>query len=317
VAHPKQRQTLFDPDRRRLLMRLGGITLACGLPRGLTASPNELAPIMRPIPRSGELLPAIGLGTAWAFDVGPGDQDRARLREVMEIFTASPGRLIDTSPMYGNAESVIGDLCSDLGACASLFMATKVWTEGAQEGRRQMQASMRRLHRERLDLIQVHNLVDWKTHLPILREWRQQGRIRYLGITHYRTDRFADLERVLRTEDLDFIQLNYSIITREAEHRLLPLAQDRGVAVIVNRPFEKGALFRRTRGRSLPPWAADFDCASWGQFFLKFILSHPAVTCPIPSTGNPAHMMDNLAAGRGRLPAREQREKMAAFYADL
>lgn len=311
------KRVTIDHGRRRALRGLGAGLVAGACPplaRGEAATP---APIRRAIPSSGELLPVIGMGTAWSFDVGSGEAERAPLIEILREFAQPAGRLIDTSPMYGNAERVIGELSAELGLGGRMFLATKVWTQGREAGIRQMEESMRLLGSRRLDLIQVHNLVDWRAHLTTLRDWKQAGRVRYVGITHYRTDAFPALEQVMLAEPLDFVQLNYSIATPDAEQRLLPLAAERGIAVIVNRPFEDGALFRRVRGRPLPGWAAEIDCASWAQIFLKYILSHPAVNCAIPSTSKPKHLRDNLAAGMGRLPDAAQRRRMREQLADL
>jgi diketogulonate reductase-like aldo/keto reductase len=205
----------------------------------------------------------------------------------------------------------VGDLAAELGVRKSLFMATKVWTDGREAGIRQMETSLQRLRAPKLDLMQVHNLVDWRTHLKTLRAWKEQGQVRYLGITHYTESAYGELERVMRAEKPEFVQLNYSIVSREAERKLLPLAQELGIAVLVNKPFEKASLFGRVRGKDLPAWAADLDCASWAQFFLKFILAHPAVTCAIPATSKVKHLEDNMRAGLGRLPDAATREKMA------
>ena len=232
------------------------------------------------------------------------------LREVLRRFVALGGTVIDSSPMYGESETVVGDLAGETGVNKSLFLATKVWTSGREAGIRQMETSLKRLRTPKLDLMQVHNLVDWQTHLKTLRGWKEQGRVRYLGITHYTESAYADLERVMRAEKPEFVQLNYSIVSRTAEQRLLPLARELGIAVLVNRPFEKSGLFGKVRGRELPPWAAEFDCASWAQFFLKFILAHPVVTCAIPATSKVKHLEDNMQAGLGRLPDAATREKM-------
>jgi diketogulonate reductase-like aldo/keto reductase len=212
---------------------------------------------------------------------------------------------------------VVGDLVHELGVRDRLFLATKVWTEGRQAGIHQMETSMQRLRTTRLDLMQVHNLVDVDTQLQTLRAWKRQGRIRYLGITHYTAGAYAALERLMKSEELDFVQFNYSMDEREAEQRLLPLAQERGIAVIVNRPFERAGLFGKVRGISLPDWAAEFDCSSWAQFFLKYILAHPAVTCVIPATSKVKHLEDNMQAGLGRLPDAKMREKMVAYLNTL
>jgi aryl-alcohol dehydrogenase-like predicted oxidoreductase len=272
------------------------------------AAPPPLA--TRPIPRTGEALPVIGLGTWQTFDVGADAGARAPLRQVLADFLAGGGRVIDSSPMYGHAEEVVGDLLPP--APHAPFLATKVWTRGRAQGEAEMQRSMHRLRAARLDLLQVHNLLDWRTQLDTLRAWKQDGRVRYIGVTHYALSAFDELERIVRDEQVDFVQLPYSVATRAAEARLLPAAADAGVAVLVMRPFEEGALFARVRGRPLPPWAAELDCTSWAQLFLKFILAHPAVTCPIPATANPRHLTDNLGGGRGRFPDPETRERIVA-----
>ncbi|MGH8267327.1 MAG: aldo/keto reductase [Steroidobacteraceae bacterium] len=269
------------------------------------------APLTRKIPSSGEELPIIGLGTSRTFEVGGTAEEQAPLREVLQAFFAAGGRLMDTSPMYSTAESVLGGLLTpDMQRRA--FLATKVWTRGERSGIEQMGHSAQLLRRAQLDLIQVHNLLDLDTQLLTLRQWKESGRVRYLGVTHYTVSGQADLERVVSREKLDFVQLNYSPVTRAAERRLLPLAAERGVAVLVNRPFEDGELFAATRGKPLPGWAAEIDAASWGQLILKFIAAHPAVTCIIPATARVAHLKDNLAGGRGRLPDARQREQIAA-----
>lgn len=270
--------------------------------------------LTRKIPKSGEALPAIGLGTSNVFDVGESEGERRPIEEVVRAFVDGGARVVDSSPMYGRAEQVTGDVVGKLGARDRVFLATKVWTKGRAEGIRQMEASIAKLRAETLDLIQVHNLVDVKTHLATLGAWKAAGRLRYLGVTHYRVDAFAELERLLREETLDFVQLNYSIGVRDAEQRLLPLAADRGVAVLVNRPFEDGALFDRVRGKAVPAWAAEAGCASWAQVFLKFVISHPAVTCAIPATAKVAHLRDNLAAGSGPMPDAALRARMAQAW---
>lgn len=257
--------------------------------------------IERRIPSSGESIPVIGLGTSGPFEVGAEESVRAPLRAVLETFFAGGGRLIDTSPMYSTAERVLGELLapSDQRRC---FMATKVWADGEQAGVAQMRESARLLRHAPLDLVQVHNLRDLDTHLATLRAWKAEGRVRHVGVTHYTVAAQAELERVISKHPLDFVQCNYSAVTRDAAERLLPLAADRGVAVIVNRAFEDGRLFTRLKDRPLPAWAADFDATSWAQVLLKFVIAHPAVTCVIPATGKAEHQLDNLAGGRGRLP---------------
>ena len=268
--------------------------------------------IRRRIPSDGELLPVVGLGTWRTFDVGPTPAERQPLREVLARFVALGGRVVDSSPMYGSAETVVGDLAAEQGLTSSLFVATKVWTSGREAGLAQMERSRQRLRVARLDLVQVHNLTDWETHLRTLRDWKAAGRIRYLGVTHYAASAHAELERVMRGHPLDFVQVNYSLGEREAEDRLLPLASELGIAVLVNRPYAEGALFRRVRGRPLPAWAAEVDCQSWGQYFLKWILGHPAVTCVLPATSQPAHLVDNMAAGTGIVPDGATRARMAS-----
>ncbi|HEV8018038.1 MAG TPA: aldo/keto reductase [Steroidobacteraceae bacterium] len=270
--------------------------------------------IQRRIPSSGEELPVIGLGTSGPFEVGEAAAERAPLREVLEGFFAGGARLIDTSPMYSTAERVLGGLLTpDMHRRA--FLATKVWTRGERSGSEQMTRSAQLLESARLDLIQVHNLLDLDTQLHTLYAWKEAGRVRYVGVTHYTVSAHVDLARVLAREKLDFVQFNYSPATRAAEQRLLPLAAERGVAVLVNRPFEDGALFQAVHGRPLPAWAAEVDATSWGQLALKFIAAHPAVTCIIPATGKVAHLTDNLAGGRGRLPDERQREAIARAFA--
>lgn len=256
----------------------------------------------RPIPSTQEALPVIGCGTYLGFDQAPGSAGYAELPAVVDALFAAGGSVLDSSPMYGRAEASTGEILASEGRRSRAFVATKVWTQGRNEGVRQMQASMRLLQAERIDLMQIHNLVDWKLHLATLRQWKEQGRVRYIGITHYTASAYADVEAVLRAEKLDFLQINYSIDERQAAQRLLPLAAERGVAVIVNMPFGGGGLMRRLADKALPAWAADIGCASWAQVLLKFVLSHPAVSCVIPGTRRRAHMQDNALAGFGAMP---------------
>ena len=268
----------------------------------------------RPIPSTGQMLPVIGLGTWRTFDVTLGSEERARLTEVLRTFFAAGGSAIDSSPMYGAAEGVVGDLLATIKARDKAFIATKVWTSGREAGIAQMNRSMALLRTDRIDLMQIHNLVDWRTHLPILRAWKAEGRIGYLGVTHYTASAHDELEAVLRAEPFDFVQLNYSLDDRAAERRLLPLAQERGVAVLVNKPFGGGGLMRAVRGRALPSWAGEIGCTSWAQLLLKFILGHPAVTCVIPATSRPEHMADNMRAGLGPMPDAALRAKIVALW---
>ena len=236
---------------------------------------------------------------------------------MLSLFVKLGGRVIDSSPMYGRAEEVIGELTSAVGIREKLFLATKVWTRGKENGIKSMERSMALLRTTRIDLMQVHNLLDVQTHLATLRQWKEQGRIRYLGVTHYNSSAFPEIEKILRTEKLDFLQINYSLMEREAEQHVLPLAQERGVAVIVNRPFGAGDLFDKVRSKPLPDWAGDFGCRSWAQFFLKWIVAHPAVICAIPATGKPQHLEDNMQAGFGGLPDANTRRRMIELVRTL
>jgi diketogulonate reductase-like aldo/keto reductase len=297
-----------EPLTRRAVLRL--MAAAAARPARASGAP---APLERPIPSSGEKIPVVGLGTWRTFDVGASATERAPLEEVLRSFVELGGRVVDSSPMYGAAESVVGDLAASLAIGDRLFLATKVWTSGRDAGVRQMEQSLQRLRARKLDLMQIHNLLDWRTHLATLREWKASGRVRYVGVTHYTASAYDELERVLRSETLDFVQVNYSLGERDAERRILPLARDRGVAVLANRPFAEGGLFQRVRGQALPPWAVELDCESWAQLFLKWILAHPAVTCVIPATSRPQHLADNMKAGTGPLPDAATRDRMAAL----
>lgn len=269
--------------------------------------------LTRPIPSTGEQIPVIGLGTWQRFDVGNAEVERKPLRDVLQTMGHQGATLIDSSPMYGKSEQVVGDLTTELNIADKFFYATKVWTTGKQNGIEQMNDSMRKMRRATMDLMQIHNLVDWQTHLRTLRQWKDEGKIKYIGITHYQESSHDALEQVIKTEKLDFVQLNYSIRVRNAEKSLLPTAMDRGVSVIVNESLEKGKLFRDVKGKQVPEWAVEQGITTWTQFFLKFIISHQGVTCVIPATASPEHMMDNLQAGVGALPDNALREKMAAF----
>ncbi len=305
--------------RQALFSRRAALKLCAFAPFAfaMTSSAAPAGILRRPIPRSGEQLPAVGLGTWQTFDVGAGAQERAPLQEVLSQFVELGGRVIDSSPMYGQSESVAGDIAAKLGVREKLFIATKVWTRGRGAGIEQMTASMQRLQAQPIDLMQVHNLVDAQTHLETLRRWKEAGRVRYLGVTHYRVDAFDELAALIENEALDFVQLNYSIMTPAAEKGLLPIAAANKTAVLVNRPFEGADWFAKTRGKSLPSWAADFDCVSWAQFALKYILSNPAVTCAIPATSKRAHLIDNMRAGYGRLPDDDTRQRMRAYAEKL
>jgi len=278
------------------------------------AVPTAAAMLTRKIPSSGELLPVIGLGTWQTFDVGADVAARKPLEEVMREFAALGGKLIDSSPMYGRSEEVAGDVIANLGLNKKLFIATKIWTSGKAAGIAQMEASMHKLRVDvktaPIDLMQVHNLLDVETHLETLKAWKQQGRVRYIGVTHYTSGAYDAVAKVIAKHQVDFLQINYSVGEREAEQRLLPLAKERGIAVIVNRPFAGGELFRRLRGTPLPSWAAEIDCKSWAQLMLKFVLGHPAVTCAIPATSKVEHLRDNMGGGVGRMPDEKMRARI-------
>lgn len=272
----------------------------------------ETEPCMekRIIPSSKEEIPIVGLGTWQTFDVGNSKQERDPLKEVLQILIEYGGSVIDSSPMYGRSEKVVGELTTELNIKKDIFEATKVWTTGQEKGIKQINDSFRLLQAKPMDLQQIHNLVDWKTHLKTLRELKAKQEIRYIGITHYHKGGYAEMEKIMREESIDFIQINYNLAVRDAAERILPLAQEKGIAVLINRPYEGGTLFRKFKNKPLPEWAAEFDATTWGQFFLKFILSNQAVTCVIPGTSKAKHMRDNAKAGIGKLPDEKHRAKM-------
>jgi len=294
---------------RRTLLK--GVIAAASLPTlsgvAAAAGPDVLA---RPIPSSGEPLPVIGMGSMNTFDVGDDKAAKARLAEVLQAFFDNGGALIDSSPMYGNAEAVLGDVLQNVTGKDALFAATKVWTEGKQQGIDDMHRSMGRMRVTRFDLMQIHNLKDWRTHIETLKDWKAEGKIRYIGVTTSHGRRHDELIDAMTAETFDFVQFTYNIANREAEKRLLPMARDRGVATLINLPFDRAKLFKKVQGKPLPDWAAEIDCASWAQFFLKFCLAHPAVTCLIPATSKPQHMIDNMAAGFGRMPDKDMSRRM-------
>ena len=278
---------------------------------------ESLDTITRPIPSSGERIPAIGMGTWLTFDVGRSSSDRTRLRGVLQTFFDRGGRLIDSSPMYGRSELVVGELLPQINPRPPLFSATKVWIPGRRFGAMQMEASQKLWRVPKFDLLQVHNLLDWEGHLQTLKEWKASGRVRYIGVTTSHGRRHEELERIMLREPLDFVQFTYNLADRSAERRLLPLAHERKMAVILNRPLDGGNLFDRVRGKALPTWASEFDCTTWSQFFLKFVVSHPAVTCAIPATSQVAHMSENMGSAVGRLPDAAMRARMASCYGNL
>jgi diketogulonate reductase-like aldo/keto reductase len=276
--------------------------------------------LKKPIPSTGEQLCAIGLGTWQAFDIAGNTAALSQAREALKAFADGGGEMIDSSPMYGSSESVAGSLCAELGIHKRLFIATKVWTRGREEGIAQMRESMKKLRvdlKGPIDLMQVHNLLDTDLHLATLRGWKKEGAVRYLGITHYHAGAHGDLEAALKKGGIDFVQLNYSLAEPEAERRLLDAARSAGAAVIVNRPFAEGALFSRVKGKSLPPFAGEIGCDSWAQVFLKWIVSHPAVTCAIPGTRDAKHVVDNLGAARGPLPDAAMRKRIRDYFVAL
>ena len=307
-------------SRRQLLQfSAAGLVLR---PSGLLAANStgqESVPelIQRAIPSSGELLPVIGMGTSRTFDTKATPEALANLTKIMTAFLAGGGRVIDSSPMYGRAESRVGDVLKAIRPSGDIFAATKVWVKGKDNGIAQMEESARRMSVERFDLIAVHNLKDWKTHLATLKRWKDENKVGYIGITTSHGRDHDELLEIMRKEPLDFVQFSYNIEDRAAEKELLPLARDRGIATMINRPYQRGSLFGESRGHELPSIAADLDCSSWGQFYLKFILGHPAVTCIIPATAKRHHMEDNMLANIGRVPDAKQRSEMIRIFESL
>ena len=301
--------------RRRIL---GPAVAGLALPwLGAAAGAAAAAPLTRPIPSSGEALPVVGLGSWITFNVGGDTVAREACVEVLRAFFAEGGRLIDSSPMYGSSQPTLGFALARLGRPAALFSAEKVWIGDATRGPAQMEASRAHWGVARFDLMQVHNLLSWQQHLPRLFELKAAGQLRYVGITTSEGRRHADIEQVMRTQPIDFVQLSYNLLDREAEQRLLPLAQERGIGVIVNRPFREGALLQQLSRHRVPGWAAEIDCTYWAQVALKFVVSHPAVTCAIPATSQVEHLRQNMAAARGRMPDAALRSRMARDVAAL
>jgi diketogulonate reductase-like aldo/keto reductase len=303
-----------DFTRAEVLKLAGGAGVTCllGTPAHSQQSSEKVHMQTRTIPSSGEKLPVVGCGTWQTFDVGADANARKKLAEVLATLFDAGGTVIDSSPMYGTSEDVAGSLIAEMGARSKAFIATKVWTRGKQAGIQQIERSMQLLRTDKLDLMQVHNLLDWRIHLATLRDMKAKGRIRYIGVTHYTSSAYRELESGMRAEELDFIQVNYSADDRAAEDRILPLAAERGMAVLINLPFGGGGLLRRLRGRPLPQWAAEIDCRTWAQILLKFVLSNPAVTCVIPGTSNPDHMRENARAGVGAFLTEAQRKRIVA-----
>ena len=309
------------PDPGRLSRRTAVKSLACVLaaahPALAGTAGHGVRVSTRPVPRTGERIPIVGLGTWQTFDVSPSSAARSELKQVLQGLVEHGASVVDSSPMYGESERVVGDLSHEAGLRERLFFATKVWTSGRDAGIRQMESSFRAMRTQRMDLMQIHNLIDFETHTRTLQDWKAAGRVRYIGITHYHAGAFRELERLLKTQRYDFVQFNFSMTEREAENSLLPLCSDTGTAVIVNRPFAEASLFARVKGKPRPPWAGEIDCTSWAQFFLKWILGHPAVTCVIPGTRRRAHLDDNMLAGKGRLPDAAARRRMLEYLQDV
>jgi aryl-alcohol dehydrogenase-like predicted oxidoreductase len=291
--------------------------LAAGGVAGFPTAALAAGLSQRAIPKSGEMMPVIGVGTARTYDIEPGDPKRALLKATLDTFIKGGGRVIDCSPTYGRAEGVVGELLAELGTRDKAFIATKISTEGEAEGVASVKGSMSSLKTDRFELLQVHNIKDTMTQLKTIRRLREEGKVKYIGITVSQKRSYGDFAKIMQSEPLDFVQVNYSLGQPDSAERLLPLAKDRGMAVLINRPFWLGRLFRKAKGKSLPPWAAEFDCKSWAQFFLKFCLAHPAVTAAIPGTDRPEYMVDNMAAGMGRMPDAKTQAKMLDYWKTL
>jgi diketogulonate reductase-like aldo/keto reductase len=301
-------------NRRKFLSGSAGVLLASQLRPAWAEAPT---PIMRTIPSSGEKLPVMGMGSSRTFDVNTKKSSLHSLARVLEVFFAEQGSLIDSSPMYGQAEAVLGQLLSDISPKPHMFAATKVWTDGRESGIEQMEKSSELMGVPVFDLMQIHNLRDWKIHMKTLRGWKEEGKIRYLGVTTSHKRYHEELEQIMREEALDFVQFSYNIENRVAEERLLPMAADKGIATLINRPFQRGSLFAKSKDKALPGLATELGCDSWGQFFLKFVIGHPAVTCLIPATSRVHHMHDNMTANFGPVPDASQRAAMLKIYQAL
>lgn len=297
-------------SRRDVLKITGLASLALGVPPLLSAFHSKEAVLKRVIPSSGQLLPVVGLGTWQTFDVGHATKEMIKLVQVLTEMNKLGGSVIDSSPMYGSSEEVVGKLTRKANLQDDFFYATKVWTKGKEAGIHQMDNSFRLMKREQMDLMQIHNLVDWKVHVKTLKSWKEKGKIKYWGITHYTDNAHLKLGEIIKAERPDFVQFNYSMLSRNAESSLFNSIEKNQTAVLINRPFESGNLFRITKGKPIPGWAKEYDINSWGQFFLKFILSNERVTCVIPGTSKPHHMIDNMMAGYGKMPDLKMREKM-------
>lgn len=298
---------------RRAATRLISIGASSFLVPALFVEQKKITMNTRKIPSNGKLLPVVGVGTWQSFDVGNSQGERNPLKEVLKILVEHGGSVIDSSPMYGRSEKVVGELTAELEIKNKIFEATKVWTTGKEKGIDQMHTSMNLMGANPMDLMQIHNLVDWRTHLKTLKKWKEEGKIRNIGITHYHKGGYAEMEKIMTTEEIDFIQINYNLAVRDAAERILPLAKDQGIAVLINRPYEGGALFKKVRGKAIPSWAKEFEAESWGQIFLKFILANQAVNCVIPGTSKAKHMKDNVQAGFGKYPKQELQKRLIDF----
>jgi aryl-alcohol dehydrogenase-like predicted oxidoreductase len=306
----------FGPINRREALGIAGGAAALAAFPGLTQAAARGGMLAKPIPSSGEMLPVVGVGTYLTFDVGLSGEERARLTKVLNTLFDAGGRMIDSSPMYGRSEDASGTLLAAMGARKKAFIATKVWTRGREAGIAQMQRSLKRFRTDKIELMQVHNLVDWRTQLKTLREWKERGTFKYIGITHYSAGTWRELAKILRAEPIDFVQFPYSIVRREAAP-LFDVARETKTAVITHLNFERGRLFRKVRGVRVPPWAGEFGCRSWGQFFLKYALAHPASSAVIPGTSRVKHMIDNVQAGMGGLPDARQATRMVKFIENI
>jgi len=295
-------------SRRTIIKILGASSLTSTIALQADDIKNKMA--RRIIPSTGKLLPVIGLGTSRVFDTNLSEKSLNPRKEIVKSLLDHGGNLIDTSPMYGRAEEVTGKISQDLKINDQLFLATKVWIEGKEEGEMQMKESSKKLNAKVINLMQIHNLLDWKTHIKTLYDWKEKGKINYIGISHFRSNAFSQIEKIITEERIDFAQFNYSMQEREAEKRLLPLCKEKGVATMINRPFMRGKLFKAVAKKKLPSWAYEYNMNTWSQFFLKFILANPAVTAIIPATSNPAHMVDNLFGGIGPIPEADLQKKM-------
>ena len=310
-------------DFLRFATRLAGVCAAGSVlgpatrALGADAEPARTQVLRRPIPSSGQMLPVIGVGTAVVYELDTSDAKFPVLTETLRAFLANGGELIDTSPTYGRAEKTLGEIFRRIGQRERAFIATKISTTGEQAGIDSFNGSLRDLGTDRIDLLQVHNIRDWEVHLRTIRRLRDEGKVRYIGITTSFKGAYEEYERIMRREKLDFVQIDYALDDRRAEERILPLARDRGMAVLINLPFGRGRLFGKARGRTLPPWAADIDCTSWAQLFLKFVLAHPAMTTVIPGTDRPEFAIDNLNAARGRIPDARMRERILSYWDQL